>query len=412
VVTAALADLRARYDIVICEGAGSPAEINLRSGDLANMGLARSAGLPTLLLGDIDRGGVFAALYGTLALLERADQALIAGFVVNKFRGDRTVLAPGLVQLEALTGRPTLGVLPWTPGLWLDAEDSLALDAHRPAPRPAWGRASVSEPAGEDPLGGDHLDVAVVRLPRLSNFTDIDALAAEPGVRVDFTDRPHDVARADLAIVPGTKTTVADLTWLRARGLDRALVERAERGAPVLGICGGYQMLGTMITDHVESGAGSVPGLDLLPIVTGFVDRKVLARPAGTSPRFGGVDASGYEIHHGRVTVVGGDPLLRTTAGTTEGCVVGAVVGTIWHGLLESDGFRRALLQWVADATGRDFTPGNVCFADVREAQLDLLGDLVADHIDLDAVDTLLAHGAPLGLPVVPPAGTPEVTSP
>jgi adenosylcobyric acid synthase len=391
VVTAALADLRARYDVVICEGAGSPAEINLRAGDLANMGLARAADLPTLLLGDIDRGGVFAALYGTLALLEPADQALVAGFVVNKFRGDRAVLAPGLAQLEALTGRPTLGVVPWTRGLWLDVEDSLALDAPRPDPRPA--------------LGGDRLDVAVVRLPRLSNFTDVDALAAEPGVRVAFTDRPHDVALADLAIVPGTKATVADLTWLRSRGLDHALAERAERGAPVLGICGGYQMLGTTLIDHVESGAGSIAGLRLLPVSTEFAARKVLARPAGTSPAFGGVAVSGYEIHHGRVTVTAGDPLLTTTAGGDEGCIAGAVLGTTWHGLLESDDFRRALLGWIADSAGRDFVPGDVCFADVREAQLDLLGDLVADHIDLDAVDQLLSHGAPAGLPVVPPAG-------
>jgi adenosylcobyric acid synthase len=391
VVTDALADLRARYDVVICEGAGSPAEINLRAGDLANMGLARSADLPTLLLGDIDRGGVFAALHGTLALLEPADQALIAGFVVNKFRGDQAVLAPGLAQLEALTGRPTLGVLPWTPGLWLDVEDSLALDGPRPAPRPALGR--------------DHLDVAVVRLPRLSNFTDVDALAHEPGVRVTFTDRPHDLARADIVIIPGTKTTVADLAWLRTRGLDHALAERAMRGVPVLGICGGYQMLGTTITDHVESGAGSVTGLGLLPVATEFAGQKVLARPDGTSPMFGDVAASGYEIHHGRVTVAGGEPLLRTTAGAAEGCVAGAVIGTTWHGLLESDEFRRALLQWIADATGRAFVPGTVRFADVREAQLDLLGDLVADHIDLDAVEALFARGAPTGLPVIPPAG-------
>jgi adenosylcobyric acid synthase len=393
VVTAALADLRARYDVVICEGAGSPAEINLRAGDLANMGLARSAHLPTLLLGDIDRGGVFAALYGTLALLEPADQALMAGFVINKFRGDPDVLAPGLDQLTRLTGRPTLGVLPWARGLWLDVEDSLALDAPRPEPQPALGR--------------DGLDIAVVRLPRLSNFTDVDPLMAEPGVRVRFTERPQDVMQADLAIVPGTKATVDDLAWLNDRRLGAALAERANRGAPILGICGGYQMLGTAIVDQVESHAGAVSGLGLLPVSTTFAADKILSRPTGTSPPFGDVAASGYEIHHGRATVVGGAPLLRTGGGADEGCVAGVVLGTSWHGLLESDGFRHALLSWVGGTAGRDFLPGDVVFADLREAQLDRLGDLVADHVDVGAITRLLDGGVPAGLPVIPPAVAP-----
>jgi adenosylcobyric acid synthase len=392
VVGAALADLRARYDVVICEGAGSPAEINLRAGDLANMGLARSAHLPTLLLGDIERGGVFAALYGTLALLEPADQALVVGFVINKFRGDLAILAPGLDQLTHMTGRPTLGVLPWTRGLWLDLEDSLALDGPRPEPRPALGR--------------DGLDVAVVRLPRLSNFTDADPLMAEPGVRVRFTDRPQDVALADLAIVPGTKSTVDDLAWLKECHIGAALAERAGRGAPILGICGGYQMLGTTIVDRIESNAGTVPGLGLLPVSTTFVSHKVLARPTGTSPIFGDIAASGYEIHHGRTTVTGGTPLLRTGGGADEGCVAGAVVGTSWHGVLEADGFRRGLLAWVAHTMDRDFLPGDVAFADLREAQLDRLGDLVADHVDLDAITRLLDEGVPAGLPIIRPAGT------
>jgi len=393
VVDAALADLRSRFDAVICEGAGSLSEINLRAGDLANMGLASSAGLPTLVVGDIDRGGVFAALYGTLALLEPADQALIAGFVINKFRGDPALLAPGPAQLERLTGRPTLGVVPWVSGLWVDSEDALALDAPRPAPRP--------------PAGRDELDVAVVRLPRMSNFTDVDPLLAEPGVRVAFTARPDDVLGADLAILPGSKATVADLAWLRGHRLDAALADRAARGRPILGVCGGYQMLGTTIVDRVESDAGSVAGLGLLPVSTTFAADKVLARPSGVSPPFGDVAVSGYEIHHGRSTVGGGVPLLRTADGVDEGCITGTVLGTSWHGLLESDAFRRALLSWVAEATGRDFVCDSVAFAGLREAQLDLLGDLVAGHVDLDAVTDLLDHGVPSGLPVVPPAGVP-----
>ena len=189
IVADALADLRARFDVVVCEGAGSPAEINLRHADLTNMGLARAAGLPVLLVADIDRGGMFASLFGTLALLEAADQAHVAGFVVNKFRGDRSILDPGIAQLTELTGRPTLGVLPHVEDLWMDVEDSLALDAPRP----------------EAPASADTLDVAVIRLRWMSNFTDLDALATEPGVRVRFTRSAADVERADLVVVPGRR---------------------------------------------------------------------------------------------------------------------------------------------------------------------------------------------------------------
>ena len=377
-----LADLRGRYDAVICEGAGSPAEINLRATDIANMGLARAAGLPVLVVGDINPGGVFAGLFGTLALLSEPDQALVAGFVVNKFRGDVALLEPGLDMLRALTGRPTFGVLPWTEGLELDVEDSLGLSAPV-APLP--------------PVGRDVLRVSVVRLPRLSNWTDVDALRSEPGVLVRFATTAEELADADLVLVPGTRATVADLAWLRARGLDVALARRAAEGRPVLGVCGGYQMLGTSIRDDVESRAGEVAGLGLLPVRTVFGADKVLARPAGS---YGAHEVTtAYEIHHGRISVDGGDPLF--TPG--EGCRVGAVAGTVWHGALESDGVRRALLCEVAAATGRDWSPGTVSFEQVRQARLDALGDLVADHLDTGAVLRLLEAGAPAGLPFVPP---------
>jgi adenosylcobyric acid synthase len=366
-VAAALADLRERFDVVICEGAGSPAEINLRAQDLANMGLARAANLPVLLVGDIDRGGVFPSLFGTLALLEPEDQALIAGFLINKFRGDPSILAPGLDTLRELTGRPTLGVLPWLDGPFIDAEDSLALRT----------------PATE----GATLDVAVIRLRWMSNFTDLDALAAEPGVSVRFTRSAADVERADLVVLPGTKATVEDLAGLRADGLDRALRER--RG-PILGVCGGYQMLGTTIDDAFESGAGRVEGLGLLPVRTIFAAEKLLRRVTGTVL---GVPASGYEIRQGRLSDEA--PLVAR----------GDVLGTSWHGLLEGDAVRRALLSWVAERRGRDWTPGTVAFADVREAHLDRLADWLGANVDAPALLDLIERGAPEGLPVIPPGG-------
>jgi adenosylcobyric acid synthase len=366
-VLLALEDLRARFDVVICEGAGSPAEINLRARDLANMGLARAAQLPVLLVGDIDRGGVFPSLYGTLALLEPEDQQLIAGFVINKFRGDPQILAPGLDMLRDLTGRPTLAVLPWLDGPFIDAEDSLAL------------RAPASD--------GGTLDVAVIRLRWMSNFTDVDALAAEPGVSVRFTRSPADVERADLVVLPGTKATVEDLQGLRDTGLDHAL---QRRHGPILGICGGYQMLGTTIEDDVESGAGLVDGLGLLPVATRFASEKLLRRVEGT---VWGVPASGYEIRHGRVSR--DEPLLTR----------GDVLGTSWHGLLEGDAFRRALLAWVAERRERAWTPGTTPFAAVREAHLDRLADWLGEHVDAPALLELIERGAPEGLPVIPPGG-------
>jgi adenosylcobyric acid synthase len=386
VVRDSLAGLRARYDVVVCEGAGSPAEINLRDRDIANMGLARSAGLPVIVVGDIDRGGMFAGLFGTLALLSAADQAHVAGFVVNKFRGDATLLGPGLETLTGLTGRPVLGVLPWLAGMWLDGEDSLALSA------PGWPEPGRSEPG--PPAGRDVLRVAVVRLPRISNVTDVDALCCEPGVLVRFASRPEELADADLVVLPGSRATVRDLAWLRERGLAEAVTARAGRGGPVLGVCGGYQMLARTIDDPVESGAGKLAGLGLLPTSVRFAAGKTLGRPVGEAY---GVPVPAYEIHHGVVDVHGGEPFL-------DGCRDGCVWGTTWHGALENDAFRRAFLTEVAGQAGRDFTPApDTCFAAVREARLDALGDAVAEHLDTAAIGRLIERGAPAGLPFVPP---------
>jgi adenosylcobyric acid synthase len=377
-VAASIADLRRRFDVVICEGAGSPAEINLRNRDIANMGLARSADLPVIVVGDIDRGGILAAMYGTLAVLEPQDQRHIAGFVINKFRGDKRLLDPGLDMLKAMTGRPTLGVLPWRHDLWLDAEDSLDLDSRPRAALPPHGAASVR--------------IAVVRLPRMSNVTDVDPLAAEPGVIIDLATTPAQLDGADLVILPGTRATVSDLGWLRRSGLADAITDRALHGRPVLGICGGYQMLAGSVHDEVESRAGTVPGLGLLPAAVRFLTAKTLARPSGTAL---GEPVSGYEIHHGVVTVSGGSPFL-------DGCEAGAVRGTTWHGIFENDGFRRAFLRDLAARVGRDFTPApDVDFSLVREKRYDVLADMIEEHLDTGALAALINGGVPDGLPTV-----------
>ncbi|MFI6867074.1 cobyric acid synthase [Nocardia sp. NPDC050406] len=382
VVADELAALRAEFDVVICEGAGSPAEINLRATDLANMGLARAADLPVLLVGDIDRGGVLAHLFGTVAILEPEDQQLISGFIINKFCGDVDLLRPGIDQLAELTGRPTLGVIPFAEELWLDAEDSLGTVADAPVGR--------SRP----PRGKEWLTVAAIRLPRISNSTDVEALACEPGVSVRWASDPARLAGADLVVLPGSKSTVSDLEWLRRSGIADALTARAQAGGPILGICGGYQMLARTITDRVESEAGTVDGLGLLDLEIEFADPKVLRRSDGP--------LRGYEIHHGRVRHSGDAPWLRLH-GVPEGSVRGSIWGTHLHGVLENDDFRRDWLRMVAIRAGRtDFVVAeDISVAAVRDEQLDLLADLMEKHLDLETLERLVDTGAPTDLPVL-----------
>jgi len=390
VVAESLARLRAAADVVVIEGAGSPAEINLRDADLVNMHVARLAGAPVLLVGDIDRGGVFAALVGTLALLAPDDRARVAGVIINRLRGDASILAPGLDELRARTGVPVLGVVPWIAERLMPAEDSLDLDE--------------MEVAG----GAALVDVAIVRLPRIANFDDFEWLAAEPGVRVRWVSVPGALAEADLIVLPGSKNVVADLAWLRARGLADAIVAAAAAGRPVLGVCGGYQMLGRTLRDPdgVESSVAEAPGLDLLPVETTFAPVKtterVRARVTAAAGPFAGArgeETSAYEIHAGVTRLLaagvarpfavverGGAP-----AAELDGAVAGSVTGTYLHGVLSGSAVRRALLEWLAARAGRAAHPGWGSAAP-HLARWDRLADIVAGAVDLAAVAKLVGR--------------------
>jgi adenosylcobyric acid synthase len=373
-VMAALADLRSRYDVVILEGAGSPAEINLLDRDIVNLPVAVATACKAVIVGDIERGGVFASLYGTVELLPRDQRDCVGGFVINKFRGDPALLLDGAEQLEKLTGVPTLGVLPYLPDVALDAEDSMAF--HGPPPRPA-------EP------GQTAIDVAVIRFPQISNATDVDPLAIAPGVGVRWVDHAAALGRPDLVILPGTKATVADLAWLRRTGLDAAV---AATDATVLGICGGFQMLGHTIDDRhgVESMPGTVAGLGWLGVRTRYWADKTLRRRRGC-----GSDAAvhGYEIHHG-VTVrdAGTRPWLDLDEEAEGAIGEGArpVFGTNLHGLFEADDFRRRFLADVARRRGTPFISAATSYAAARNAQLDRLADAVEEHLDTAAIDRLI----------------------
>ena len=358
---AAYEELRSQVDVVVAEGAGSPAEINLRAGDYVNMGLARQFNLPVTLVGDIDRGGVLASLYGTWALVDDADRELLASYIVNKFRGDASVLAPGLDEITRRTSMPCEGVLPWLTDVWLDSEDALSIGRWRPSADTQHHRLSV----------------AVVRFPRVSNATDVDALAAEPGVDVHVTTDVDRCREADVLVLPGSRSTVSDLAWLRAQGLDVVVQERHRMQRPILGICGGYQMLAERIHDDVEaapSATSKVAGLGVLPATVRFAAEKTLARPAGT---WQGQDVDGYEIHHGVVTAE------ETFPGGTHH---GTTYGTIWHGTMENDGFRRAWLQQVARSVGSQWQPDLTAsgFRDRRSAMIDALADACETHLNLD----------------------------
>ena len=381
----ALDELRGRFELVVAEGAGSPAEPNLRAGDLANMRVARHARGPVLIVGDIDRGGVFAHLLGTLELLPPEDRALVRGFVINRFRGDPSLLGPAIEEIEERTGVPVLGVIPWIDDVGVAEEDAVALE------RP------VAAPAGD---GRPEVDIAVVHLPRIANFDDFDPLSREPAVRVRYVRSAEEFGRPDLAVLPGTKATVADLGWLRERGLDRTIEAHAASGGAVLGICGGMQMLGERLIDEegVEAEPGTaLPGLGLLPIETRFSAGKTTERAsgevvaaAGPWAEAAGLPVEGYEIHMGESTPPRGSAVqpLLTLGSEPDGAITadGRVAGTYLHGLLHNDGLRAVLLR----ALGRRDGAAGASEEERREQAFDRLAAVVREHLDMQQVRTLV----------------------
>jgi adenosylcobyric acid synthase len=385
-VEASLDRLRHAHEVVLIEGAGSPAEINLNDGEIVNMRIARLADAPVVLAGDIDRGGVFAAFVGTLALLDADDRDRIQAFVINKFRGNTSLLTSGLEDLTRRTGRPVLGVVPYMEDIPVAAEDSLDLDGRRGAAR-------------------SDIDVAVIRLPRIANFDDFEPLAREPRVGVRFVRHPEELEASDLVVLPGSKSTMADLAWLRRSGLAEAIVAVARAGRPVLGVCGGYQMLGQTLRDPLglESVAGEAEGLGLLPVATTFTPVKTTVRvrarasmSAGVFAGARGLEVSAYEIHTGSTDVRGGGrPFTLTwrngaTTDEADGAMdaSGAVIGTYLHGLFANAGLRRSLLVHLAARKG--LAPDPRWGRPLGPDRYDRLADVVGGALDLTLLARLL----------------------
>ena len=381
-VTASLDRLRADYDVVVIEGAGSPAEINLKEHDIVNMRVARHADAPVLLIGDIDRGGVFAQLVGTMALLDPEEKALVKGHVINKFRGDPSLLTPGLDLLEGKTGIPVAGVIPYFFDIHVPEEDSLGL---------------VPEVDG----GGAAVDVAIMRLPHIANFDDFDPLRHEAGVRVRYIHGSEEFGSPDLVIIPGSKTTVADLDWLRARGLDERILTARRDGTPVIGICAGYQMLGMDLLDPdgVESPRARAPGLGLLPTSTTFLKNKStyqvighVAEGRGLLEGCRGAEVVAYEIHMGATSEEGRSQPFSVNARSGRSVASpggamddeGLTLGTYLHGLFHNRAVRRSVLECASERKGVVLpAPGG----DIEPSvEYDKLAALVREHLDMDLV--------------------------
>ena len=375
--------LEEAYDIIVIEGAGSPAEINLRADDFVNMGMAKLADAPVLLCGDIDRGGVFASLYGTVKLLEEDEQERIKGLLINKFRGDVEILRPGLQMLEELTDKPVLGVVPML-DVDVDDEDSLSTRLSR------GGTVGL-------------IEIAVIRLPRLSNFTDFNPLERMEQVNLRYVRDPRELGNPDLVILPGTKNTMDDLRWLRESGMEAKILQHAERGGAVVGICGGYQMLGRQVSDPdgVESG-GTLRGLGLLPHTTLFLGEKTRTQVTGTFTagqgifrELEGVAFSGYEIHMGVTTPESGaETILSLTdqngAVKTDGLAAGNVWGCYIHGIFDKGESAAALVNCLLKAKGLTAQAATMDWAAYQQQQYDKLADGLRAALDMERIYRIL----------------------
>ncbi len=368
--------LDAAYDIIVIEGAGSPAEINLKQDDIVNMGLARLVDAPVLLVGDIDRGGVFAQLAGTMLLLEEEERERVKGLIINKFRGDRKILEPGLAMLKEKCGREVLGVIPFT-DVDIEEEDSLASDL-----------------AEKTFTGG--IDIAVIRLPKISNFTDFEVFSLEQAVSVRYVEKVSELGQPDLMVLPGTKNTIQDLKWLRQSGLEAALLRQVERGALLLGICGGYQMLGQEVIDKegVEGEPGSaLRGIGLLPVTTYFENEKTRTRTAGFTAdltgelqSLSGRRVKGYEIHMGKTVLTSGT-VFSKLEGKQDGCVCGRVMGTYLHGIFDEGDFRRGLVRLMCERKGITCEKASeMTYEEYREVQYNKLAQILREHLNLPAI--------------------------
>ncbi|MCL2896841.1 cobyric acid synthase [Brenneria tiliae] len=384
--------LAGEYDVMVLEGAGSPAEINLRDRDIVNMGMAAMADAPVLLVADIDRGGVFAAIYGTLALLRPEETARVKGVIINKFRGDVALLRPGLAQIEELTGVPVIGVMPWL-DITLEDEDGVALQTGK-------YHAGAAEKA---------LDIAVVRLPHIANFSDFNPLVAQSDVNLRYVAEPSALAGADLLILPGSKNTLGDLQWLQRSGFAQALLSQHQAGVPIVGICGGYQMLGRRIIDGVESDVAQMDGLGLLDVTTEFAVEKVTTRVSGRCgdalpgifSAGAGKALSGYEIHMGASRLGdGARPFARLTLSNgrsvdySDGAVNedGSVIGSYLHGLFDNGEFTRTLLDALRRRKGiAPFAGEAFDYARHKQRQFDILAAAMREHIDIEAIYGFMA---------------------
>ena len=378
----AFGQLSARHDIIVIEGAGSPAELNLKADDIVNMGMARLAKSPVLLVGDIDRGGVFAQLIGTVKLLEPSEQDMIKALIVNKFRGDRSIFRSGVEILEQRSGKPVAGVVPYV-HCDIEDEDSLSAKLEKRA-------------AGL-------VDIAVIRLPRISNFTDLDVFSQYGGVSVRYVTKPEQLGNPDLIVIPGTKSTISDMMRLRSCGLEAALKKAASAGTLIFGICGGYQLLGDVVSDPENTeGGGSVRGMELLRAKTVFTPEKRRSRTTGKFAQIegafaflSGAEFFGYEIHMGR-TEVSGSPLISKPDGTTDGTSGGAcgnVCGCYVHGIFDSGEVSSRLVRELFRRKGLEFTGKAVDRYAYKQSQYDLLADYVRESLDMELIYRILREG-------------------